>query len=184
MDVPTLLASAAISAIVGTLVSLVTVSQVTVGRMRAERAEEARLTIRAFLRQLIKDVSAFQTGDADNMERDPDIAHFQDAHDAAKILEAAEGLRWWPRQVVRWRTHRIYGREFAALAERYSSSEERTMSAMLGPMFRKQLQRSPNGKPVTMLDGLLHRALCSRPESWSVKRLRLELHLLSSCGWI
>lgn len=184
MDVPTLLASAGISAIVGTLVSLLAVSQVTVGKMRAERAEEARLTIRAFLRQTIRDVAAYQAGDAENLQRDPAVAHIQDAEDAATVLGAAQNLRWWPRQVLRWRTHRIYGREFSALAERYSSTEERTLRAMLAPMIKKQLQKSRSGRQVTMLDGLLHRALSSRPESFLVKRLRVELYLLQSCGWI
>lgn len=184
MDVPTLLASAAISAVVGTLVSLVAVSQVTVGKLRAERAEEARRSIRAFLLQLNRDVLAYQAGDAPNLQRDPTTAHIQDAEDAATILEAAQDLPRWPRLVLRRRVYRIYGREFSALADRYSSTEERTLRAMLAPMVRKQIESSGRGKQVTMLDGLLQRALSSSPKSMLVKRLRIELYLLRSCGWI
>lgn len=184
MDVPTLLASAGISAVVGTLVSLLAVSQVTVGKMRAERAEEARLTIRTFLRQPVRDIAAYRAGDADNLQRDAAVAQMQDAEDAATILEAGRNLRWWPRQVLRWRIRRVYGREFTALAERYSSPEARTFGALLAPMLRKQVRSSRRGKPVTMLDGLLHRALSSSPESFLVKRLRVELYLLQLCGWI
>jgi hypothetical protein len=184
MDIPTLLASAGISAVVGTMVSLVAISQVTVGKMRAERAEEARREIRAFLRKVIRDVANYQAGHAEHMQRDPSRGHIQDAEDAAVILSSAQDLRWWPRQVVRLRTRRIYGREFAALAERYPSPEARTMGALLGPMIKRQLQAPSGGKAVTMLDGLLHRALSSSPNASQVRRLRVELHLLSMCGWI
>lgn len=184
MDIPTLLASAGISAIVGTIVSLLAVSQVTVGKMRAERAEESRRTIRAFVRKLSRDVAAYQAGEAAHLQRDTSPAHLQDAEDAATILAAAQDLRLWPRIVLRLRTRRIFGRQLTALAERYPSAEERTFGAMLAPMLRKQLQKTPGSKPVTMLDGLIHRALSSAPNHWRVRQLRLELYLLGLCGWI
>lgn len=185
MDVTNLLLSGAVSAVVGTFVSLLTVSQVTVGKMRAERAETARRTIREHLRQPSKDLVDFSLGDTLKLERQPSMAYLADVETAAILLGAANDLRWWPRQVFRHRARRIYGRHFCYLAERYDSPEARTVTALVPRMLREQRRsRLLRSRATNIVDGLWHRALSSNQKPLLVRHLRIELHMLKSCGWI
>lgn len=185
MDVSNLLLSGAVSAIVGTFVSLLTVSQVTVGKMRAERAETARRTIREHLRQPSMDLADFALGDTLKLEREPTRAHLEDMETAAVLLAAAKDLRWWPGQVFRRRAHRVYGRHFCYLAERHDSPGARTITALVPRMMREQGRWRPSSKrAMHITDGLWHRALSSDRQSLLVRRLRIELFMLKSCGWI
>lgn len=182
MDIATLLASAAISALVGTLVSLAAVSQTTVRRMRAEQAEEARRRIAGLLSELRRDVMLYRMGSKHSMQREANTYHSSDFVLASDIDEVADPLPWWRRALIHRRLRIVVGKNFADLAQIHRIDAERSLGSMIGPLLFQQVNDPKHrAGSATLLDGLLHRALSPQAEPHLVKKLERQLRLLARC---
>ena len=85
--------TAAISAIVGAVVSLLAVSQVTVRQRRAERRDDARIELRATVQPLRANVRRYQAGVNPGMRRDNNVQiHADDYVLASRLLTTAGRL--------------------------------------------------------------------------------------------
>ena len=179
MAIETILVSAAISAIVGALVSIFAVAQLTVRRVRAERAEQATLAIRELVRELQLALLQFGAEIATNLRRDSS-AHTQDAVLAGKILVAAEDLGSIRRISVSRRVRRLVGKAWFETAvisggDANSVYEAATIAQVLAMKANPRTKR-------THVDGLIQRALMGDAHTATFRRLQRDLKLLAK-GW-
>lgn len=177
MDAATILVSAAVSAIVGTGVSLTAVRTVTVRQAKAEAAHTARKRLAATVRPLRYQVAQYRAGMLASLRREPGTSDSQDHALATMVLAAAADLPWWRRRLVRRRCLRVVGPFWTRLAELSPADPVPTMGSVLAPVFSAQFQGAVDGSP---LDGLLHRALCEPREHPVLVQLDRQLARLGA----
>lgn len=181
MDVSTLLASAAVSAVVGTLVSVAAVSQVTVRRARAERADAARRAVVGIVSPLRVDIGKYRARMLPGLGREPQTAQMADYETVSRVLAAAADLPGWRRRLVLRRCRRVFGRYWTDLAE-LSPADPSSLGSIVAPVLVAEYQRLKAGADLSgRTDGLMHRALCCPPEDGMVGDLARELAQLAGC---
>lgn len=170
--------SAGVSAFVGAVVSILAVSRLTVGRLRAERTESAKRELLAAVRPLQLDLRRYEAGHKD-MSRDPGVFHSDDLLLAARVLDAARDLPRPRRWLVIRRCRRIFGHDCTEIASLYESENAALEgSAWIIPLFASRVAK---GEPArTFLDGLWHRALSAGPKSALFRAVSRELAHLAA----
>lgn len=109
MDWPTILVSAAISALIGTFFSLLVVSRSTIIQMRAQSREEAGRQIIAFARSLQRTLRVHQDSGAEAGQHEGARVVLDDLTKAHRILEQADRLGWVRRRLVYRRAKSVFG---------------------------------------------------------------------------
>lgn len=178
MDASTALATAGISAIVSTFVSLAAVSSVTVRQERAKRRENAREAIRATVQPLQHALARYIFGtqrDKAPRERGGVMA-LDDLADAIRVTQAAEPLPRWRRRLVQRRLGRIYGKGVMTLVRDYpvtaGAAQDGALTMWLtAALLQIDLADHPN-------QSLLHLTYSDLPSTGTGKALTRELRLL------
>lgn len=175
----TVLVSAAISALTGTVVSLLAVSQVTVRQRRATQRAEARDELRSLVSPLLADLRKYQLNLKSSLEREAERAILDDHRIVTEILAAAAPLSWWRRKLVRRRCNHIFGAYWTQLAEDLPFN---VGSDSLGAVFVPFLQAARleadgklSGSPV---NSAIHKAYMENPGHARQERLARELRYL------
>lgn len=181
MDVPTILVSAGVSAVVGALVSLAAVSQVTIRRSRAERAEAARRAVRAMVGPLLLDVRRYRAEMSAGLQREQDTGQGEDYVTVSRLLTVAADLSCWRRTLVLRRSRRIFGRAWTDLAE-LSPADPSSPGSLFAPILQAQYRAARLGAVTESRPppGLLHRAFCQPPNGALLPRLDRELRRLAA----
>lgn len=178
MDWSTVFLSAGVSAVVGAVVSLLTVSQTTVKRARAERREAARVALAARVAPLIDDLARYRfRRSRPKPLREPDLAEFDDHATVVGIRAAAADLPPWRRRLVDRRLRAVFGTTWTDLAIDYPTKPDANESR--GAWLAVALENSET--PDTVPDyGLLHRAYSARPGDPSQDELTRALRRLAA----
>ena len=181
MDVATLLASAGVSAVVGAVVSVLAVSQTTVRRAKAERADAARQAVQAVVAPMRDELARYEFRQRPEPLRGPGRSHMDDHAAVVQVLDAATGLPAWRRWLVARRCRRVFGAYWTDLAIEYPGdpTDAHTFSAWLASSLTRGRGSIPRG--AGPLDGLLQRAYSELPGHSRLKDLRDELRSLSHC---
>lgn len=179
MDWVTLLASASISAVIGTFFSLLTVSRVTVQRARAERREAARMAVAAEVKPLLIELARYeyQRG-RDTTKREAEGPMYLEDHSAVvRIRAAASDLSWPRRQLVDHRCRRVFGDYWVNLARDYPT-EPRSDGDTVTSFFAASLRKGEDlgGDP---REAMMHRAYSRPPGDKAQRTLRRELRRLA-----
>lgn len=159
------------------LVSLVAVRQVTVRRARAERAEAARVAVRAHVTAMIDDLARYRFQRRRTApDRKPDLGAIGDHASVVRIRAAAADLPAWRRRRVDNRCRRVFGRTWTDLAINFPTKSEGGES--VGAWFALAAEhRGPEEADF----GLLHRAYSEMPGHPSQDQLASELRRLAMC---
>lgn len=179
VDWSTLLASAGVSAVVGAVVSLLTVSQATVRRARAERREAARRAVSAAVSPVLDEVARYEYLRPPEPKRTLEQSHMDDHARLVIVRRAAADLPAWRRWLIDRRCRRVFGHYWTDLARDYPSaldSDSGSLTSWLAASTRDYRASAGRG-PV---DGLLHRAYCERAGHPLVHKLRRELRRLAA----
>lgn len=179
VDWSTLLASAGVSAVVGAVVSLLAVSQTTVRRAKAERADASRLAVRECVAPLLAELARYQYVGLERAKREAETSHMDDHAHVVAIRSAAADLPGWRRWLVDRRCRRVFGDYWTDLARDYPSVGRET-GGTLTAWFAASVaesKRPPGARPV---DGLMHRAYSQQSGHTLVDRLRRELRRLAA----
>ncbi len=179
VDWLTLIASAGVSPVVGAVVSLVAVSQVTVRRARAERREAARLAVAAVVKPLQLELAryTYAAGQRTSSKRDNEAAHMDDHRHVVAILGAAPDLPAWRRRLVDRRCRRVFGAYWCDLARDYPSAGE-TGGGSLTAWLASSMQDHHGAEDPR--SSHLHRAYATPPGSPVQDELRRELRRLAA----
>lgn len=179
MDWSTLVASGGVSAVVGVVVSLVAVSQMTKKQARAERADAARQEVAAKAGLLLAELARYEFVRSDEPKRSRARAHLDDRIKASEIILAAAPLPWWRRSLVERRVRRVFGDYWTSLAIDYPStdaSDTGSFAAFLASSIREANGDQRPGQ----FDGLMQRAYSTRAGDPLLRVLRRELRRLRS----
>ncbi|MEP7739153.1 hypothetical protein ABKW28_15995 [Nocardioides sp. 31GB23] len=182
LDWSTVALSTALSALVGTLVSLAAVSQTTIRQRRAERRDEARQRLAETVAPMRAKVRKYQAGRHGSLKRDePHTMVGDDYTLVSAVLYVAESLSPIRRHLVRRRCRQLFGKwltETAAISPADGSSP----GAFLAPLFVAAFAEDEYADPEKRATGTLHRALMTDPASPELARLERDLRRLSA-GW-
>lgn len=182
VDWSTVALSTALSAVVGTLVSLAAVSQTTIRQRRAERRDEARQRLAATVAAMRANVRKYQAGRHRGMKRDdPNTMHGDDYTLVSAVLHVAESLSPTRRYLVRRRCRRLFGAWLTETAE-ISPTESSSPGAFLAPLFAAAFAEGEYADPEKRSTGTLHRALLTDPGSPELAQLERDLRRLAT-GW-
>lgn len=172
---PTLFASAGVSAVVGSVVSLIAVSSVTVRTERAKRREAARVALKQAVQPLLADLARYQFSDLrTSAKREGNSLPLEDYETVVKIREAALGLSALRRSMVDHRCREIFGRSWVQLAEDYPAGASGGLGAYLA-----SATNSRGNEPHDGASSLFHRTYSKPPSQGGGKALRRQLRLLS-----
>lgn len=181
MDLDTILVSAAVSAIVGAVVSLLAVSQVTVRQAKAQRAYEAHQAVNAVVEPWVSDVGMYRLHRLSSLERQPDTPHAEDHARVTEVLGAADGLPAWRRWLVRRRLLRLFGPFWLDLGS-HRPADTSTLGSSMAVILQAQMHASRHGHDHReQVSGLYHRALSQEPGHPLQDRLIRELGRLAQC---
>lgn len=181
MEWGTVLASAGVSAVVGAVVSLLAVSQVTVRQARAAEREDARRSIRELAETQVRLVMRYsfveREGSRAMRDSDDGTSHLDDHTTVAAILIAARGLSKMRRRLVERRCRRIFGRYWVDLALYYPSA-----SANGEESFLVWLTANTGIVPTKndSWESLIHRAYSKPPGAPEQRELGHELRRLAA----
>lgn len=177
VDWSTVLASAGVSAVVGAVVSLLTVSQTTVRRARAERRETARLAVADTAAPLVRELTRYRfQRENGKPRRDNANAHLDDLGKVMALRKAAANLSWWRRWLVDRRCRRVFGDYWADLARDYPSDRpagESEFSTWLAASMSDRHRGDPR-------ESLIHRTYAAPPADPLAGKLARELRLLAA----
>ncbi len=179
MEWPTVLLSAGISAVVGAVVSLLAVSQVTTRRARAERADASRRALAAVVGPLRSDLRKYQLGMNRGLQRGPATAQLDDHRLVSGILAASSDLPWWRRRLVERRCRRVFGDHWTDLARDWPYDPS-SVGAALGPSLMAGIRAGKNGQSAAPVAGLIHRAYTNAPGHVLLQQLDRQLRLLAA----
>lgn len=177
-SLPTLLASAGISAVISAVVALLASSSTKVRQMRAERAELARLRVYEVTKRMRRELRLYSDGMSHSSAREAkDGYHAADHKVCSEILAAAEGLGVLRRLLVEWRCRRIFGHFTYELSQDapYNGSSP---GHVIAPILVRQFNAT---KDLDVTGYLLSRAYCTPPGHASQGRARRQLVLLGRC---
>lgn len=181
MDWSTVLLSAGVSAIVGAVVSIVAVSQVTVRRAQAESRYQAAQQIKALVAPEIARVVKYQAGMDEGQRREGGRYHSADFVMASQVLAIAESLGWLRRRFVRRRCRLVYGAFTTRLAE-VSPTDGASLGSVMAPLMSATYGGGdPSGSADNLLDGRAYEAMTEDHEAPEVKRFLRDLRRLASC---
>lgn len=182
VDWVTVVVRAAISAVVGAVVSLIAVHGQTVRRMRAETSETARRTIREALAPTRLEVRRYRLDRSREAgpKRKADTAHGDDLVLTTTVVNAAEGFGAIRRHLFGLRSRRVFGREFYRIASMHHPDDAASSTSLMMVAMIRGIDQT--GNPIIFTDGLLHRALASSPTSPLVRKLDRHITRLAR-GW-
>ena len=172
--------TAAISAIVGAVVSLLAVSQVTVRQRRAERRDQARVELHEAVQPLRADVRKYQARIKSGMKRDQNaVIQGEDYAYATQWLTIAARLHPVRQWLVRRRTRRLVGKLIWQVADISPMRDEGLGS--IAPLLFAQVTPEQFGlQEGDSPFGLLHEALTTDPGSPQLRRLERSLARLAA----
>jgi hypothetical protein len=182
MDWSTVIASAAVSAIVGALVSITAVSQTTVRQRRAERRDDALLTLKRVATTLRSDLRLYELGIRTGNKRTAERSHIDDHRLATAVLDSTENMSRLRTSLVRRRCRRVFGGYWATLAEEMPYADDSLGSAVVPALLGAPRLQASGTLKSSPIDSLLHRAYMEDPGSREQAQLRRELRRLSA-GW-
>jgi hypothetical protein len=182
MDWSTLIVSAAVSAVVGALVSIAAVSQTTVRQRRADRRDQALVALKKIVVPLRMDLRLFELRVRTGMKRTAERSHIDDHRLATAVLDTTEDMGRLRRLLVRRRCRRIFGEYWASLAEEMPYADHSLDSAMVPALLGAPRLLESGALKSTPMDGLFHRAYMRDPGGREQAQLRKELRRLSA-GW-
>ena len=165
------LVSATISAVVGTLVSLLAVSQTTVRRAKAERRDEARQQISGIVQEHRLAVKQYRYGINTSLKRAPNSPELSDYQFARCVLHGAAALVWWRRFLIRRRLTNLVGSLYVEFAE-LNPVEGGDMAGLANLIRLRQTTNQDLGSPT---EALYHRAFSESPESPELLELERQL---------
>lgn len=176
----TVLASAGVSAITGAVVSVLTISQITVRKARAERREASRLAVRAAVEPLLQELTRYIYADARiTPKRDTDQTHLEDFAHVLRVRAAARDLPAWRRALVDRRCRHIFGPYWVDLARDYpTSADADPSSATFAARLGSSMSRASSEREAPA-SSLFHRTYATPPSKRPGKRLTRELELLA-----
>jgi hypothetical protein len=186
VDWSTIVVSAVISAALGVLVAFVTASLITVRQARARRREDARqelAQIAAEMRLTLSQYRALQDRARphdDERARLPKQPNTADQLAAGRVLQAASGLGWFRRWLVKRRCRRIFGRFWTDRAELFLAADS---EVSVGPAVFAGLNHHPfrSGNAAAAVSQRLHRAYAAPPRDPLQAELDRELRRLGAC---
>lgn len=180
MDWSTVILSTGVSAVVGSVVSLLAVSQTTIRQRRAERHDQARQDLRKLLAPLRTDLRKYQSRMNAGLKREDLTTHHGDDYAlASQVLVMAEQLSNGRRWLVRRRTRRLLGSFMFNVAD-IAPLKGDTLGA-LAPLLVAQYDPSKaNVEEADDRFGELHRALMTNPGSPELAKLERELGRLAA----
>lgn len=182
MDWSTLLVSAAVSALVGALVSIAAVSQTTVRQRRAERRDEALLALKRVVMPLRMDLRLFELRVRTGNKRTAERSHVDDHRLATAVLDTTEDMGRLRSLLVRRRCRRVFGEYWTTLAEEMPYADDTLGSAVVPALFGAPRLVESGALKSSPMDGLFHRAFMEDPGNREHAQLRRELRRLSA-GW-
>lgn len=174
--------STAVSAVVGTLVSLAAVAQTTTRQRRAERRDAARQGIRHAVAPLRGQLRKYQARMLSSLKREePEIINGDDYALVSALLPVAEELHPVRRWLVRRRIRRLFGPlifKTADVAPMEGSSLGAIAPLLIAEYDPSKIGNDRHGKRF----GLVQEALSTEPSSKALSRLERELRRLAA-GW-
>lgn len=176
MDWITVAASAAVSAIISTLIGLGVASQTKVIQMRAEERENARREIVTRARDLQRRLLAHQDSDNPRGRRIPEQIQMDDLSTAWGVVRPARDLGWFRRWVTMSVARLLFGRW---VVQRVPLMKDDSGEAAF-TAFVREAMRIPNAPVIT---GSWHDALASPSKSPKVQRALLHLRWLEGRLW-
>lgn len=182
MDWSTVVVSAAISAIVGALVSIAAVSQTTVRQRRAERRDEALLALKRVVTPLRSDLRLCELGIRTGNKRTSERSHIDDHRLATDVLDSTEKTSRLRSSLVRRRCRRVFGEYWTTLAEEMPYADDSLGSAVVPALLGAPRLLENGTLRSSPVAGLLHRAYMEDPGSREQSQLHRELRRLSA-GW-
>jgi hypothetical protein len=182
MDWSTVILSAAVSAVVGALVSLAAVSQTTVRQRRAERRDEALLALKKIVVPLRLDLRLYELGVRTGNKRTAERSHVDDHRLATAVLDSTENMGKLRSALVRRRCRRVFGEYWATLAEEMPYADDSLGSAVVPALLGAPMLLESGALKSSPVAGLMHRAYMGDPGSPEQTQLRRELRRLSA-GW-
>jgi len=181
MELQVILLSAGVSAVVGALVSLVAVAQVTVRQAKAQGGFEARQVVAKVVQPWISDVGMYRLRRLASMQREPDRAHADDHARVSDVLTAGANLPNWRLRLVRRRLNRLFGPFWLELAS-LRPADTSTTGSTFAVILQAELHARDQGEdPRRRVSGLYHRALSQEPGHPLQDRLLRELRRLGQC---
>lgn len=176
VDVPTLLASAGVSAVVSVL------SAGTMAR-RSARAEQV-LAARARVREAVRPVrqELVRWARQGVSDRKPGVAMATDAEVVAGVLAALPDLPAWRRYLIRRRLHRLFGWLWVSHLEVFPYDPANPMGVLLSAMLHEHRAGGPSREGVLLTEGLVHRTLSLEVFGGRrSRRLDRQLRRLAAC---
>lgn len=164
------LATAAISVVVSTLVSILLVPTVAVRQERARRREQSREALAAFTGLMQLDLLRYRSRGGTRAMRKPESHHGDDAESAAAVLRASADLGAVRRRRVLRRCRLLFGERFTQQAILYPGEEE-SGQRFAGMLFGQVREDYRDVKP----DHVFHRAYSEPPGGWPQRRLAWHL---------
>jgi hypothetical protein len=179
VDLPTVLASGGLSA----LVAVITATRVASRTERGRHIYAARQELRAVVDDSYRLARQTELGHR-KPTREPDRG--VDGGDyvlAGRVLAVAAQLPWWQRRLIHRRCRRLFGRGIADLAE-VQPADTSSFGGMVAPLLTWQYRQSKGGKePLKRSDvhGLMD-ALATDAPATQLRKLRRSLARLRA-GW-
>ena len=180
MDWSTVIASAGVSAVVGTSASYLAVSGITVRQAKAGRRYAASEAISEVVAPILANVVKYQAG-MNRIQREEGVYHGGDFVTASAILTASKQLGTVRHWLVVRRCRRLFGAFTTKLAD-VSPTQGDSLGAFLAPVLAAEYgDGALKEESQNRLSGLMYEALTKECHAREVTTLIRELRRLAAC---